>query len=58
MPIIGRSKKLPGLFYATGHFRNGILLAPLTARMVADALLEHRDDSLLEATSPERFGEY
>ena len=29
-PIIGPSKKLKGLIYATGHHRNGILLAPLT----------------------------
>ena len=27
---------MPHVFYATGHYRNGILLAPLTARLVAD----------------------
>ena len=58
LPIIGRSKKLPGLVYATGHFRNGILLAPLTARVVADLILENREDEVLETTSPQRFGEY
>ena len=31
VPIIGPSPEMPGLFYATGHYRNGILLAPLTA---------------------------
>ena len=30
-PIIGPSKKLKGLIYATGHHKNGILLAPLTS---------------------------
>lgn len=58
MPIVGRSRKMPGLVYATGHFRNGILLAPLTARVVADLVLENREDPLLADTSPQRFGEY
>jgi glycine oxidase len=58
MPIMGRSQKLPGLFYATGHFRNGILLAPLTGRVLADLVLDNREDSVLGATSPQRFGEY
>ena len=58
MPIIGRSAKMPGLVYATGHYRNGVLLAPLTARAVADLVLDNRDDPLLTAASPQRFGEY
>src|SRR5687768_15712625 len=58
MPIIGRSKKMPGLMYATGHYRNGVLLAPLTSRAVADLILDNRDDPLLAAAAPQRFGEY
>ena len=58
MPLIGKSTKIPGLVYATGHYRNGVLLAPLTARAVADLVLEHRDDPLMAGTSPQRFGEY
>lgn len=37
-PLVGASP-LPGLFLATGHHRNGILLANTTARAVADAVL-------------------
>ena len=37
LPVLGRGP-LPGLFFATGHFRNGILLAPVTALAVADCL--------------------
>ncbi len=37
-PVIGRGA-LDGLLWATGHHRNGILLAPLTAQLVVDALL-------------------
>ena len=58
LPIIGRSTKVPGLVYATGHYRNGVLLAPLTARAVADLVLENREDPLLAPAMPQRFGEY
>jgi glycine oxidase len=36
-PFLGATR-LPGLFVATGHYRNGILLAPATARLIADAV--------------------
>jgi glycine oxidase len=36
-PLIGRSDT-EGLIYATGHYRNGILLAPLTAQRVVESL--------------------
>ena len=39
LPIIRRSAQHPALVYATGHFRNGILLAPVTATLVADLIL-------------------
>lgn len=42
-PIIGRSTDHPSVIYATGHFRNGVLLAPLTAKLVADLVSENRD---------------
>jgi glycine oxidase len=55
LPIIGRSRVMRNLVYATGHFRNGVLLAPLTANLVADVLVG-REDPMLAAVSPERFG--
>jgi glycine oxidase len=58
VPVIGRSDVLPNLIYATGHFRNGILLAPLTAELVANALLDNRTDPMLELTQPKRFGAF
>jgi glycine oxidase len=36
LPLVERSKEHPSLVLATGHYRNGILLAPLTAQLVAD----------------------
>jgi glycine oxidase len=38
LPIIGRGP-MDGLFLATGHFRNGILLTPITAKLVAQVVL-------------------
>ena len=48
---------MPNLMYATGHYRNGILLAPLTATLVADAILDDRADAMLAVTNPQRFGD-
>jgi glycine oxidase len=57
LPILGASARLPNLMYATGHFRNGVLLAPLTAQLVADALLENRIDPMMTPLAPARFGD-
>jgi glycine oxidase len=57
LPVIGPSTVLPNLFYATGHYRNGVLLAPLTAQLVADAMLDNRMDPALAALAPQRFGD-
>jgi glycine oxidase len=56
LPILGRSMIVPNLIYATGHYRSGVLLAPLTAQIVADLLIEDRVDADLAPFSPERFG--
>jgi glycine oxidase len=39
LPILGSDPDVANLLYATGHYRNGILLAPLTGRLIADLLL-------------------
>jgi glycine oxidase len=54
-PAIGRAGAVEGLVWATGHYRNGILLAPLTAELVLQALAGESEDPLLSATSPSRF---
>ena len=55
LPVIGVDPDLRGLYYATGHFRNGILLAPLTAQTLADLLLDGVQDPLLEPFSVRRL---
>jgi glycine oxidase len=54
LPILGAGP-LPGLFLATGHFRNGILLAPLTARLMAQVVL---GDSPSVDLTPFRFDRF
>ncbi len=56
LPLIGPSSAMPGVFYATGHYRSGVLLAPLTAQMVADFLIDGRRHPDLALTRPDRFG--
>jgi glycine oxidase len=56
-PIIGRSRRVPNLVYAVGHYRNGVLLAPVTAELVAKALAGEDDPAFVECDA-QRFGEY
>ena len=56
LPVIGASSTMPHVFYATGHYRNGVLLAPLTARLVADLILDRKGDEDLVSLRPERVG--
>jgi glycine oxidase len=39
VPILGPDPRFDGLWWATGHFRSGILLAPVTATLLADAIV-------------------
>ena len=48
MPIIGPSRTSDRIIYATGHYRNGILLAPLTAALVADLVIDGRAHPAIE----------
>ena len=54
----GRSPSavVPGLFYACGHYRNGALLAPLTASLMAGLLAGDRSDPALAVLAPSRAG--
>ena len=56
LPIIGRSSTMRGVYYATGHYRSGVLLAPLTAVMIADLVLDGRECPELALARPDRFG--
>ncbi len=54
-PIVGASAAIDGLVYATGHYRNGALLAPLTADAVADLVEGTPLDAVWDPCLPARF---
>lgn len=54
LPILGATS-LAGYFVATGHFRNGILLAPATARVMAEVVRGVTPSIDLASFSPARF---
>jgi len=54
LPILGPTD-VENLVIATGHFRNGILLAPITAKLIAEWIIEHRVSFDWEMFSPLRF---
>lgn len=43
LPILGADDRIEGLFHATGHYRNGILLAPVTAELLERAICDDGD---------------
>lgn len=55
LPIIGAEPRLDGLWYATGHGRNGILLAGITGEIIAQGIAGERMPEELAATRPARF---
>ncbi|GBE92968.1 glycine oxidase ThiO [Nostoc cycadae] len=54
LPILGTSH-CENLTLATGHYRNGILLAPVTAALIADLICEHKSDPILAHFHYSRF---
>jgi glycine oxidase len=56
LPILGSSRAVPGLVYATGHYRNGVLLAPLTVHLIRQLLLGGAADPALRDLDPARHG--
>ena len=54
LPILGPTD-MEGLLMATGHYRNGILLAPITAKLIAEWITERKTSFDCENFSPLRF---
>lgn len=54
LPLLGETR-LTNLVVATGHFRNGILLMPITAKLIADMIITGKPSPMLAPFSPSRF---
>lgn len=55
LPLLGRVPGWQGVTIAAGHFRDGILLAPITGEVIADLLAQRRPRLPLDAFDPSRF---
>ncbi len=55
LPVLGPCDEIGGLFFATGHYRNGILLAPVTGELVAQAIVEDAIPPSLGPFTLDRF---
>jgi len=55
MPILGPWPGLDGLYVATGHYRNGILLAPATAAHMSSAIVDGDVSDLIKPFLPDRL---
>jgi glycine oxidase len=54
LPLLGVVPDRPGLVVATGHFRNGILLAPITGKVVAELVADGKPSIPLDPFRPDR----
>lgn len=56
LPVVGADPEWEGLFYACGHSRNGVLLAPLTASVIAELISSGSASLDISVYAPGRFG--
>ncbi len=55
LPVLGADPNVAGLVYATGHYRNGILLTPITALAISELILKGESSINLSPFSADRF---
>jgi glycine oxidase len=55
LPVLGQSADIEGLIYACGHYRNGILLTPVTGELMAGIVLGESVPAFISAFAPGRF---
>jgi glycine oxidase len=55
LPVLGQLPGHDNVWVATGHFRNGILLGPITGQLMADAIMAGKAPARLQPFSPLRF---
>jgi len=58
LPLVGSVNGLSGLLLAVGHYRNGILLGPMTGLLVKQLLVDRVSSPHLDLLRPERLPLY
>lgn len=56
LPLVGRSPTMPRVFLALGHYRNGVLLSPLTAALLGGLIMDGEERPELALVRPGRTG--
>ncbi len=56
LPVIGPVPHQKKVFVAAGHFKKGVMLAPVTGKIMADLVTSGRSELPIEPLSPSRFG--
>ncbi|MBF0453553.1 MAG: glycine oxidase ThiO [Magnetococcales bacterium] len=51
-PLLGAAKEVKGLYFATGHYRNGILLTPITADVIVDLMMGRKSEVDISSFCP------
>jgi glycine oxidase len=54
LPYLGTAADIPGLILAAGHFRNGILLAPITGKIISQLVMNESLSVDIKPFSPDR----
>lgn len=57
LPVIGPSRRTENLVFATGHYRNGILLTPITIQLLSQWIQDREVPELMEPFLPHRYQE-
>jgi len=57
LPVLGEDPMVKGLYYATGHYRNGILLTPITAQVITELILNGKTSTDISSFSVTRFAD-
>jgi glycine oxidase len=55
LPLLGEFPENSNLYWATGHYRNGILLTPATAKLIAEEIRTGKKSEFLQPFNPVRF---
>jgi glycine oxidase len=55
LPVLGEDPRIAGLVYATGHYRNGILLAPITGRAISELIIKGESSVSIAPFNVTRF---
>lgn len=55
LPVLGPCAEIQGLVYASGHYRNGILLAPITGELIAGTIVDNVLSPAFDVFAPDRF---